>query len=67
MYKAKVTKINSNDTYKVFIPSLGFEIEDAYAIVGKGFYPKYEEGDLVLVSETNDESWVILGYVYGQN
>lgn len=66
MYKGEIIKISENNTYSIKVPSLGFNIKESWALVGKGNYPKYEVGDLVVVSKLNDETWVILGYVYGQ-
>ena len=66
MYKAKILKVFDNNTYLINIPALNLQINEVYAVVGKGLYPKYEIGDLVIAAETEDEAWVILGYVYGQ-
>ena len=67
MYKAKILKINQNKTFEVHIPSLGLEKIQAYAITQNRNEMNYREGDLVIVDETNDPTWVILGLVYGAN
>ena len=64
MYKAKILKINQDRTFEVHIPSLGLERIQAYAITHRRNEMDYREGDLVIVDETNDPTWVILGLVY---
>ena len=64
MYKAKIFKINKDRTFLISIPSLGLNEVTAYAITHKAGEIGYKEGDLVIVSETNDPTWVILGMVY---
>ena len=58
MYKAKILKVNQDRTFEVHIPSLGLERTP------KRNEMDYRVGDLVIVDETNDPTWVILGLVY---
>lgn len=67
MYKAKILKVEQDRTFKVSIPSLGLENITSYAVVSSRGVMDYREGDLVIVDETNDPTWVILGLVYGAN
>jgi hypothetical protein len=67
MYKAKILKINQDRTFSIDIPSLRLNDVLSYALVQSKSEMNYGEGDLVIVSETNDHNWVILGLVYGPN
>ena len=67
MYKAKILKIEQDHTFTVSIPSLRLDRAKAYAITCKPSEMNYREGDLVLVAETNDPAWIILGIIYGAN
>lgn len=67
MYKAKIVKIEQDKTFIISIPSLRLEKIKAYAIVNSRNEMNYREGDLVIVDETNDPAWVIIGMVYGAN
>lgn len=66
LYKAKITKVNIDNTFNVKIPSLGMEDIVAHYIGPKNQRSALDLDDLVMVEETNDYSWVIIGYVYGQ-
>lgn len=65
-YKAKILKVNNDFTYSVTVPSIGVTEIKAYLVGQKNQTPGLMENDLVLVTETNDQSWVILGYIYSQ-
>ena len=67
MYKAKILKINTDKTFTISIPALRLDQVKAYGLVHKTNEMGYREGDLVVVSETNDPAWVILGLIYGAN
>lgn len=66
MFKAKIEKINKNNTFYISIPALEFKEVLAHSLTQKGSIPNYAVGDLVLVGNINDGSWVILGYILGQ-
>ena len=65
VYKAKILRIDKGPVFTITIPSLDVDESIAYAIGPKGSC-NYGVSDLVIVSQTNDFTWVILGYVYGQ-
>lgn len=65
VYKAKIIKIEVGPVFIVTIPSLDITETMAYAIGPKGDC-NLDVGDLVMVSQANDFTWVILGYIYGQ-
>ena len=64
MYKAKILKIE-NKSFYISIPALKLDRVEAYALTFRHGEMNYREGDLVIVDETNDPTWVILGLVYG--
>lgn len=65
VYKAKIIKIEVGPVFTINIPALDITEATAYAMGPKGDC-NLDVGDLVIVSQTNDFTWVILGYIYGQ-
>ena len=67
MYKAKIVKINSDRTLSITIPSLKIDEVEAHGLVQDRESLPYLPGDLVIVGQLNDHSWVVIGLVYKAN
>ena len=65
-YRAKIVEKTSGSTYNIMVPSLGINSIEAHLIGPKGSLNDYLVGDLIAAVQFNDQSWGVVGYIFGQ-